>query len=129
MSGDIELVGESAVGELLSARERMWTALSDSAREQFFWVGQPGAAISNDDVALAGASTSVSAISSVTAKNNGDSASPSPPQSHGVLPSPPPNFLLMLLWPRQVKYLRLTDNFAQVDYFEDGQWKSQRVNP
>ena len=58
-----------------------------------------------------------------------------------VLP-PPRTFLLMLLWPKQVKYFRLTDNFAQLDRPEiNGEierpnkkesivtWSGERVNP
>ena len=50
-----------------------------------------------------------------------------------VLP-PPDNFLLMLLNPKSVKYLRLSDNLAIVDNLvieKDGQmnWLSTRVNP
>ncbi len=36
-----------------------------------------------------------------------------------VLPAPA-TFLLALLWPRAVKYLRLTDNFSQADRLDDG---------
>ena len=40
------------------------------------------------------------------------------------------SFLLMLLHPTRVHYLRLTDNFAQVDELgEDKQWSTRRVNP
>ena len=59
---------------------------------------------------------------------------------------PPSTFNLLLLVPERVKYLRLTDNYAQVDEFvgieseslflessEDynyaKQWKSTRINP
>ena len=37
---------------------------------------------------------------------------------------------MMLLWPRSVKYLRLTDNFAQEDVLDaNKQWSCARVNP
>eukprot|EP00969_Alexandrium_andersonii_P249503 11026659-Alexandrium_andersonii.AAC.1 len=47
-----------------------------------------------------------------------------------VLP-PPDYFLLMLLWPHQVKYLRLTDNYSQLDTADrdTGKWAARRVNP
>ena len=56
-----------------------------------------------------------------------------------VLP-PPDTFLLMLLFPTKIDYLRLGDNFRQVDELEWGgeeandsdarcHWRSIRVNP
>ena len=46
-----------------------------------------------------------------------------------VLP-PPATFLLMLLRPTRVDYLRLTDNFRQVDSLVHGEgWASQQVTP
>ena len=50
-----------------------------------------------------------------------------------VLP-PPDNFLLMLLVPNKVKYLRLTDNFAQesvrvADSSGSISWINSQVNP
>mgnify|MGYP006205580131 CR=1 FL=1 len=47
----------------------------------------------------------------------------------GVLLSPQDNFLLMFLLPHEVDYLRLGDNYRQVDQLKDGAWISTRVNP
>ena len=45
-----------------------------------------------------------------------------------TLPAPH-SFLLMLLHPTNIKYLRMTDNYAQVEVIgEDGEWKFHRVN-
>lgn len=41
----------------------------------------------------------------------------------------PDTFLLMLMYPSTVDYLRLGDNFRQVDRWEEGKWTSKRVNP
>ncbi|EQC41499.1 hypothetical protein SDRG_01466 [Saprolegnia diclina VS20] len=46
--------------------------------------------------------------------------------------TPPPTFLVLVLWPKQVKYLRLHDSFAQVDTLDvatDPAWMSRRINP
>jgi hypothetical protein len=45
--------------------------------------------------------------------------------------APPDNFLLVLLEPEEVDYLRLTDGqYRQVcKRGEDGSWESTRVNP
>ena len=119
VAGTLELVGPAhASSELGSHRRQQWGNLSDNAREQFFWAGQPGEACGQ----------------------GGGGSSPAPPvggrDAEGVLLPPPDTFLLLLLWPEQVKYLRLTDNFSQVDKLEesaaaggDGAWQAVRVNP
>ncbi len=84
-------------------RRQIWGNLSDAAREQFHW-DDPGLPfiLSSEDVR---------------------STMPPPPPSGGrdvdgrVLP-PPDNFLLMLLYPFRVDYLRLTDNYRQVDEWD-----------
>ena len=45
-----------------------------------------------------------------------------------VLPVPDV-FLLGLLEPTSVDYLRLTDNFRQMDTAAEGAWAASRVNP
>jgi pyridoxamine 5'-phosphate oxidase len=47
----------------------------------------------------------------------------------GKVLSPPDTFLLMLLYPTAIDYLRLGDNFRQVDQWDGGLWTSMRVNP
>ena len=84
-------------------RRQIWGNLSDAAREQFHW-DDPGLPfiLSSEDVR---------------------STMPPPRPSGGrdvdgrVLP-PPDNFLLMLLYPFRVDYLRLTDNYCQVDEWD-----------
>jgi pyridoxamine 5'-phosphate oxidase len=124
--------GDEPGGYLERERRRQWGNLSDMAREQFYW-GHPGAAYSGKPDVPAGGRD---------------------PDDGTVLP-PPRNFLLMLLIPTRVDYLRLTDNYHQVDEWrsrggggsnddneEDGiiiggsssssssrRWKSIRVNP
>ena len=94
--------------ELQSARKQQWGQLRDTAREQFYWhhPGRPyeGAA----DVPESGRD-----------------------QETGKVLPVPDSFLLVLLWPEQVRYLRLTDNFAQLDALDaaSGAWSQERVNP
>eukprot|EP00242_Pyramimonas_sp_CCMP2087_P016862 CAMPEP_0198214524 /NCGR_PEP_ID=MMETSP1445-20131203/42161_1 /TAXON_ID=36898 /ORGANISM="Pyramimonas sp., Strain CCMP2087" /LENGTH=223 /DNA_ID=CAMNT_0043889779 /DNA_START=343 /DNA_END=1014 /DNA_ORIENTATION=- len=108
IQGDLQLVGaDCADAELLSQRKQQWGNLSDSAREQFFWQS-PG-------VPFSGASK--------TPEGGRD-------EEGSILPVPE-TFLLMLLWPKQVKYLRLTDNFSQIDHLDAANyaWNYSRVNP
>lgn len=94
---------------LVRERVSMWKQLSDPAREQFFWQ-HPGLPYS--------ASSDVNPIP--TGGKGPDGA---------VLP-PPDTFLLLLLLPKEVKYLRLADNYAQkCSLFEELQWTSARVTP
>ena len=98
--------------------------MSNPAREQFFWHG-PGPFSGEPTVPEGGRDAET-----------------------GKVLEPPPNFLLMLLHPTRVKYLRLSDNFAQVDEYcaapapgpdpegaggEQAQaaegWRALRVNP
>jgi hypothetical protein len=91
--------------KLASARKQQWGNLSDPAREQFFWK-DPGIPYLGE--------------SSVPAGGRDDDGN--------VLP-PPDSFLLMLLFPTRVDYLRLGDNFRQIDEIRDGSWTLSRVNP
>ena len=114
VSGSLLLVGPAApvgpAAERLSAeRVARWKQLSDPAREQFFWQ-DPGKPFS--------------AAESAVPPGGRDAQG-------GVLP-PPEAFLLMLLQPREVAFLRLGDNFAQRCDWEGpdkGGWSSRRVNP
>jgi hypothetical protein len=128
----------------------MWKQLSDPAREQFFWQ-QPGIAYQDHipasspadsdtaskepacDISETSSPVSASPVSAMSVPTGGR-------DSTGTIVPPPPTFLLMLLEPERVKYLRLRDNYAQVDeYVTDSEisdhgvdskrWSSRRVNP
>lgn len=101
VGGDTEENGE----KLAIARKQQWGNLSDPAREQFYWK-EPGIAYSGESTVPQGGRD-----------ENGK-----------VLP-PPDTFLLMLLFPTRVEYLRLGDNFRQIDEVKDGKWTMERVNP
>lgn len=107
IQGTLQLIGEEEQNsELLSARKQQWGNLTDSGREQFFW-NDPGLPFEGDPSTPAGGRG----------------------EDNRVLP-PPPSFLLMLLWPTEVKFLRLTDNYAQQDIIDEtGKWMSDRANP
>ena len=52
------------------------------------------------------------------------------PSSTSNQDTPPSTFLLLLLFPTSVHYLRLKDNYATRDTLgQDGRWLCQRVNP
>ncbi len=109
--GRLRFVGgnDDEPGYFANERRQQWGNLSDMAREQFYW-SDPGTAYSGKiDVPAGG-------------RDDKDGK---------VLP-PPHNFLLMLLCPTRVDYLRLTDNYRQVDEWSRDShkgWKSIRVNP
>ena len=93
--GKLKLVKENDEDEhLLQARKQQWGNLSDAAREQFFW-SQPGKEYSSEETAS-------------VPKGGRDG------ETNKVLPAPP-NFLLLLLYPREVKYLNLRSNYSQFD--------------
>lgn len=108
---------------LVRARREQWGNLSDQAREQFYWRDP------ETDYEL----------QRVVPPGGRD-------EQGKVLQPPPDNFLLMLLYPRRVDYLRLTDNYRQIDEVllntDNGSdnnnnnnggdsisWSSTRVNP
>jgi PPOX class probable FMN-dependent enzyme len=106
IQGTLSLVGEgTSDDDLRSARKQQWGNLSDSAREQFLW-DLPGAPYQPQSAVQSGGR-----------------------DSDGKLLPPPTPFLLMLLHPSRIEYLRLTDNFRQVDCLTDGDWICSRVNP
>jgi len=106
-AGKLQFVGPGDEGELQAARQAQWAELRDAAREQFWW-DSPGVEYSGEQLPPKG--------------GRGEDGE--------VLP-PPDTFLLMLLWPQKVKYLRLTDNYSQLDAVDDntGEWTAARVNP
>ena len=87
-------------------RIETWKKLSPPAKSQFFWP-EPG--------------VEYSGLEEETANENEENS-----ESHS---SPPENFLLLLLIPDSVHYLRLKDNYAAQETFVNGQWKQRRVNP
>lgn len=91
--------------QLASVRKQQWGNLSDMAREQFFWK-EPGLTYSGDSIVPEGGRD----------------------EEGKVLP-PPDSFLLMLLFPTRAEYLRLGDNFRQIDESKGGEWSMSRVNP
>lgn len=101
---------------LIAERKQQWGNLSDMAREQFYWEN-PGIPFTSE---------SEQSKNVPTGGRDADGK---------VLP-PPDAFLMMLLYPTKIDYLRLGDNFRQVDewdWSDDGgeecRWKSKRVNP
>lgn len=122
--GELEFVGHDHVdAALVAARKSQWGNLSDSAREQFYWK-DPGVPFEEEGM-------------------GGDGEVPEGGRNEeGKVLPPPDDFLLMLLHPRRVDYLRLGDNFRQVDELavakEDseesgggggGVWNMTRMNP
>jgi hypothetical protein len=105
-------------------RKQQWGNLSDMAREQFYW-NNPGLEYDGQPSNVPQGGRDVD----------------------GTILPPPDNFLLMLLYPTRVDYLRLTDNYHQIDEWrkndtkeeeqeEDkskmtiqNRWVSMRVNP
>lgn len=104
--GSSGLIGDEADKKVLFlARKEQWGNLSDTAREQFFW-NDPGINYSGEATVPAGGR-----------------------DAEGTLLPPPDSFVLMFLLPHQVDYLRLGENYRQVDELKDGVWYSSRVNP
>jgi pyridoxamine 5'-phosphate oxidase len=103
-NGQFEKDGDQ---DLQIARKQMWGNISDSARESFLSGAMPG----QDFVEL------------TTCPPTGGR------DQEGKLMPAPDNFLLVLLLPKQVDYLSLTNNYRQVDSLVDGRWTSRRVMP
>lgn len=100
---------------LVSSRKELWGNLSDPARESFLDENIPGDPFSDD-------------------KKDGQQKIPpgGRDEATGKLLPPPDTFLLMLLFPTEVDYLRLRDQYRQIDKrIPDGGkiWSFQRVNP
>ncbi|KAH8056167.1 Pyridoxamine 5'-phosphate oxidase [Aureococcus anophagefferens] len=108
-AGELAYVGaDYPDADRVALRKQMWGNLSDNAREQFFWAHPPRGAFDAEpeDVPKGG-----------RAEDTGN-----------VFPVPDV-FLLGLLEPTSVDYLRLTDNFRQMDTAAEGAWAAARVNP
>jgi PPOX class probable FMN-dependent enzyme len=103
--GELQLVGADDSGTLQAARKQQWGNLRDTAREQFFW-DAPGVDFTGKATPPAGGR-----------------------DEFGQVLPPPAEFLLLILWPRSCKFLRLTDNYAQNDVRDDANvWSSTHVN-
>jgi hypothetical protein len=83
-------------------RKQQWGNLSDMAREQFYWK-YPGLEYEGQP--------------SNVPKGGRD--------VDGTVLPPPDNFLLMLLYPTRVDYLRLTDNYHQIDEWRHNDTKKE----
>lgn len=96
---------------LAVARKELWGNLSDPARESFLSTIVPGEAYVEEE-----------APQIIPTGGRGEDGKPVPV---------PENFLLMLLDPTNVDYLRLTgDQYRQMDARDKkGEWTLQRVNP
>mmetsp|Transcript_5749 Transcript_5749/g.7347 ORF Transcript_5749/g.7347 Transcript_5749/m.7347 type:complete len:300 (+) Transcript_5749:79-978(+) len=104
--GKLRFVGnDERDSYLLQSRKEQWGNLSDSAREQFFWKN-PGLDYESDSEVPAGGR-----------------------DEDGKIIPVPDAFLLMLLYPSHSDYLRLGDNYRQVDHLIQDNWASNRVNP
>eukprot|EP00928_Gymnodinium_smaydae_P050561 TRINITY_DN34110_c0_g1_i1.p1 TRINITY_DN34110_c0_g1~~TRINITY_DN34110_c0_g1_i1.p1 ORF type:complete len:148 (-),score=22.39 TRINITY_DN34110_c0_g1_i1:55-498(-) len=101
-NGSFESDGDAFLQKL---RREQWEYLSDPAREQFYW-NDPGKPYTPQNQMPAGG-------------RGGD----------GKILDPPDNFLLMLLHPHGVDYLRLGDNYHQIDILKNEEWNQERVNP
>jgi PPOX class probable FMN-dependent enzyme len=113
--GQLRLVGHNEPDEeLASMRKQQWGNLRDSAREQFYW-SSPGLPLDEAE-----ADVNAKTASHIPAGGRGEDGK--------VLPAPG-EFLLMLLDPERVHYLRLTDNHACVFEKADGAWETKEVNP
>ena len=103
----LPIVGEDSDDDV-ALRKQQWGNLSDKAREQFFWAHPP-------------AETFDAARRAVPAGGR---------DAEGKGAPGPDVFLLGLVAPEAVDYLRLTDNFRQLDRRgADGAWDCARVNP
>lgn len=110
--GKLILVGNESDDKTLTiARKELWGNLSDPARESFLGTLVPGEAY-------------------VQQQDDNSQIPPGGRDQDGKPVAPPENFLLMLLDPTHVDYLRLTgDQYRQVDVHVQGDWSLQRVNP
>lgn len=118
--GPLMMVGEDNDDKILSiARKELWGNLSDPARESFLDPITPGEPFHKDN------NNNNKGGDDVTVPKGGR-------DEEGKVVPPPKNFLLMLLDPRRVDYLRLTGaQYRQIDVHDDDSksWSQERVNP
>ena len=123
ISGTLSLIGNDATdAELLAVRKQTWGELRDTAREQFYWE-QPGVPLDEEPLNEEKDSEIEATTSTLNIPKGGRG------EDGKVLP-PPDTFLMMLLQPTKVDYLRLTDN-NRIVFEKDGEqgWTKQSVNP
>jgi len=131
--GQLKFVGaDETEPYLLQSRKEQWGNLSDMAREQFYWE-DPGLTYSTSSTEKENAGDS-GGEGGDGGDGHGEGTLPAGGRDeHGKVLPAPDNFLLMLLYPTRCDYLRLTDNFRQVDDIVEGgnewTWASTRVNP
>ena len=121
ISGKLEVIGNDSTNqELLAVRKQTWGELRDTAREQFYWI-QPG-------IPLNEAEDEKDQEKKET--ENNDTPTGGRGKDGKVLP-PPDTFLMMLLRPTKVDYLRLSDNARVVfNHTENkGIWTKQSMSP
>ena len=101
---------------LMAARKELWGNLSDPARESFLDPNVPGQPVQED-------------------ANQPEVPAGGRDKATGKPVPPPDNFLLMLLFPHNVDYLNLKENYRQIDEQsqesdDDNQtsWSFQQVN-
>jgi len=122
IGGELTLVGNDSNDKaLLAVRKQTWGQLRDTAREQFYWP-QPGVPLDEDK------DNEVKLENQDGGGNDGSIPTGGRGEDGKVLP-PPDTFLLMLLWPETVDYLRLSDNARVTFEREDSSWKQQSVSP
>ncbi|MFQ4139601.1 Npun_F5749 family FMN-dependent PPOX-type flavoprotein [Nodosilinea sp. PGN35] len=103
LAGAIQVVTVEAEATLLQARQNSWAALSDSARQQFYWPHPAQPRTAEADFS---------------------------PQA--IQPTPPAEFCLVLLEPDRVDHLELRgepQNRTLYDRQPDGTWQVKAVNP
>ena len=107
--------------KLSQIRKDYWCKLSEKAQAQFYWKGHPKAAYA----ASGGEDTQTHA-----AIDEKPIASEREENKDGNL-TPPETFVLVLIEPTSCDYLRLTDNYRQIDTLNEDKtsWTSQRVYP
>ena len=98
---------------LVAERKQQWGNLSDMAREQFYW-DTPG-------------------VPYCTEKGHEQGVPPGGRDEDGKVLPVPDSFLLMLLYPTKIDYLKLGENYKQIDEWiweeHESQWEQVRMNP
>lgn len=122
ISGNLTLIGDEEKDESLAViRKQTWGNLRDGAREQFYWP-QPGLPLDEQSSDEKCAPTDTPNAPSDIPTGGRD--------ENGKLMPPPGEFLVMLMWPSKIDYLRLTDNHRIVfERKNTGTWNTTTVHP